>query len=215
MPRDEKSFKNPKYPVYLQHLVNPNWDPKLDWIQIDENGFPHQELPFSKDWNGNIVFNGYWQTEKYFAEYRDWIINAFEPEIRAEKNHNIVAVHVRRGDYLVLKKKHPPVPKAWIEAQMAKFPGFMFMFFSDDIPWCKAAFERRGDCMFSNSNEVNDLNRMAGCEHQICSASTFSWWGAWLNPNPQKRIIMPKLWFIPGWGGLDVRDIVPKEWERA
>jgi len=55
---------------------------------------------------------------------------------------------------------------------------------------------------------------MSCCEHHICSASTFSWWGAWLSQNPNKKVIMPKLWFIPGWGGHDVKDVVPPEWIR-
>jgi hypothetical protein len=95
---------------------------------------------------------------------------------------------------------------------MNKFPGYHFIFFSDDIPWCIQTFGHRKDVTFSaGRKEMEDLQYMSTCEHHVCSASTFSWWGMWLNRNPNKRVIFPKLWFTPNWGGLDTKDIVP-EW---
>jgi hypothetical protein len=125
-----------------------------------------------------------------------------------------VSVHVRRTDYLKLAHKHPPVPKEWIDGAMERFPGFHFIFFSDDIPWCEANYLHRKDVSFSKGrSEVSDLIYMATCEHHICSASTFSWWGAWLNHSPNKRVIMPKRWFMP-LRPENTSDIVPLEWER-
>ena len=93
---------------------------------------------------------------------------------------------------------------------MAEFPGYKFKFFSDDIEWCMENFKHRNDCEFSgNSDEVSDLLEMSWCEHQICSPSTFSWWGGWLNKNENKKVIFPTFWFSPGWDGLDTSDIVP------
>ena len=95
---------------------------------------------------------------------------------------------------------------------MTCFPGARFVFFSDDIDWCKQEFGQREDCSFSEGHdEVHDLVHMSCCEHHVCSASTFSWWGMWLNRNPEKRVIFPKNWFQPGYGKTDVKDIVP-EW---
>jgi len=206
--------RDPKWsPVYLQHLVNPNFNPNLPSVTIEEPVFCHHERPFKEEWREqNILLNGYWQSEKYFKKWEWNIRNLFDfPWFP----HSGTAVHVRRGDYLRWTRKHPPVPVQWIERAMATFPGENFRFFSDDISWCKETFGHRDDCTFSEgNNELEDLVEMSWCWNQICSASTFSWWAAWLNQNPMKRVVMPTPWFVPGWNGLDVKDIVPVEWER-
>ncbi len=200
-------------PVYFTHLAHPGYDPALPKIQINEKQHSFQEIPFTEEWRDkNIVLNGYWQTEKYFKEYRQQLLDTFNFEW---KPNGFVSVHVRRGDYLELPHKHPPVTVEWFNEAMSRFPGRRFKFFSDDIEWCAQTFGHRDDCLFSSGNDqLTDLAQMASCEHHICSASTFSWWGAWLNRNPYKIAIMPKLWFTPGWGGCDVSDIVPSEWEK-
>lgn len=226
-------------PLYLRHLKNEAYDPKLDTVEIREASFCYHPRPFKPEWKDghNILFNGYWQTEKYFAKYRQRIIETFG--FPWSPTRDTVSVHVRRGDYLTIKRngmfKHPPVPKEWLEAQMAKFPGATFFFFSDDIGWCNEQFGKRRDVVlnsklllfsdeslfqigkrFEGVSDIElDLWAMSCCEHHICSASTFSWWGAWLNRNARKRVLMPKHWITPGWCNLDFSDVVPKEWERV
>lgn len=205
-------------PIYLQHLVNPNFNPKLPSITITEKQFNYQPLPYKEEYRRkNIILDGYWQSEKYFLEHRNAILEAFNYPWRSVPG--TVSVHVRRGDYLTIKKggqfKHPPVPVAWIEAAMERFRGYVFIFYSDDIPWCQQTFGDRKDVVFSKgTSEVDDLVGMSNCEHHICSASTFSWWGAYLNRNIRKKVIMPKHWLSPGWGGLNTSDVVPESWER-
>lgn len=203
---------NPKWnPIYLQHLVNPNWNPALQSVLLKEKHHGYQELPFTDCYRKiNVILDGYWQSEKYFVEFRPQVLEAFGfPWSPLPKT---VSVHIRRTDYLVLREKHPDVPKSWMENAMACFPSHQFVFFSDDIPWCKQEFGMREDCSFSEGHdEVHDLTHMACCEHNICSASTFSWWGMWLNRNPDKRVIFPKNWFQPGYAKTNVKDIVP-EW---
>lgn len=198
-------------PIYLQHLQNAGYDKNLETISIPERGHEYQEIPFEEYWrNKNILIDGYRQSEKYFKEHRDEILTLFQ--FPYEKKEGCVSVHVRRGDYLQLEFKHPKVTKEWYEEAVGKFPGYQFKFFSDDISWCKQEFGSRGDCEFStNTNETDDLVEMANCEHNICSASTFAWWGMWLNRNENKKVIFPKLWFVEGFGGLNTDDILP-EW---
>lgn len=160
-------------PVYLSHLVNPAYDPSLETVEIKEVGFPYQELPFDESWRSkNIILNGYWQSEKYHAGYRERLLDAigFPWILRSET----VGVHVRRSDYLVHKTKHPTITNEWIESQMSKFPGATFVFFSDDIPYCKATWGHRDDCRFSipfvmpeladHRPEVRDLVAMSMCQ---------------------------------------------------
>lgn len=213
------STSDPKWnPIYLQHLVNKDFDDSLPTVRIIEKQFNYQILPFKESWRDcNIVLDGYWQSEKYFKRYRDDILRLFGFEW---KPIPFVSIHIRRGDYLTIKKgnqlKHPPVPIEWIRAAMALFsPGRLFLVFSDDIEWCRDTFRQDDNVICERgANEQDDLIKMSWCEHHICSASTFSWWGAWLNRNPAKRVIMPPHWLSPGWGGLNTSDVVPSEWER-
>lgn len=212
--------KDPKWnPIYLQHLARPNYKPSLPLIKVVERGHAYQEIPFKEGWrSGNIQLDGYWQSEKYFKEFRNSILDAFAFDYM--KSPGVVAVHVRRGDYVKLAHKHPPLDPSWYNAAMDKFresiPDVSFMFFSDDIPYCKANWGGLKDCFFSEGqSEQEDLEEMACCEHQICSASTFAWWGAWLNRNPEKIVIMPKRWFsVAEDAKCNTKDIVPEEWLR-
>jgi hypothetical protein len=198
-------------PLYLQHLVNPNYIQGQEDILINENGHQWQPVEYQESWRGKqVVLNGYWQTEKYFKEYRTIILDLFD--FPYTKKDGYISVHVRRGDYLHLTEKHPPVTKEWYERAMSMFPECKFKFFSDDIVWCKQTFGDRPDCEFStNGNEVDDLVEASCCEHNICSASTFSFWIYWLNRNEEKKGIFPQLWFSPGWCNLDTSDILPPE----
>lgn len=202
-------------PIYLQHLVNPKWDERIPKILLREKGHGFQHIHYNQRWGGrcNIILDGYWQSEKYFVDFRERILSTFAYPWTMWKG--MVSFHVRRGDYLQLAHKHPPVPFTWMQKAMALFPGYVFVFFSDDLEWCRAAFGQRDDVRFSfGKTEVDDLIGMSCCEHNICSASTFSWWGAWLNQNPNKRVVMPDWWFTPGYQGLDTSHIVPQTWER-
>lgn len=201
-------------PIYLKHLQNNNYDSSLEQIIIPEMGHEYQELPFEESWrNKNIIIEGYRQSAKYINGYRDAVLYAFD--FPYEKKDGIVSLHVRRGDYVLLTEKHPVVSPQWYFEAMELFPGKTFKIFSDDMTFVKETFGHRQDCIFStNHNEVDDLIEASCCESQISSSSTFSWWIAYLNRNPDKKIIIPKLWFVEGHGGLEVADIVPNEWTK-
>lgn len=215
--RTNDNFHNP---IYLKHLVNKDYDPSLPEVKIKEGPFCYQDLPFKEEWRDcNIVLDGYWQTEKYFKEFRKTILWLFD--FFWEPQFGLVSIHVRRGDYLKLKYKHPfwangeEVAIEWIKKAMAQFPEHRFCFFSDDIAWCRKTFRNHSAVEFSEGKDIiGDMVDISCCVHHINSASTFAWWGAWLNRNLHKRVIVPPFWFTPGHGNLDTSDIVPEEWER-
>jgi len=205
-------------PIYLQHLVNPNYNPALAKVRVMERGHEFQQIPFTESWRiRNIMLDGYWQSEKYFKHVRERVLEQFG--FPWKLTPGFVSVHVRRGDYLTIKRgsmfKHPPVSQEWYERAMKQFPGYRFKFFSDDLEWCRFTFGLRHDCSFStNVGEVLDLVEGSWCEHHVCSASTFSWWQAWLNRNPGKRVVIPTHWLTPGWANLYMGDVVPEGWTR-
>ena len=204
---------NPKWnPIYCPHLIDNTYNPGLEKVHLWETKHSYEELPYDPSWKDkNIIIEGYRQTAKYFDKYRRSIIYLLK--FPYTKNEGYVSVHVRRGDYVQLREKHPEVTVEWYEKAMSMFPGYKFKFFSDDILWCMETFAHRNDCTYSgNTDEQSDLIEMSCCEHQICSPSTFSWWGAYLNQNKDKKVIFPQFWFTPGWDGLDTSDIVKPEW---
>lgn len=195
-------------PLYLQHLVNPKWINGVADVILTEQQFTYQELPFEESWRDKqILLDGYWQSEKYFENYRNEILYLFN--FPYQKKEGYVSCHVRRGDYVQLRDKHPEITKQWYEEVMSLFGGYKYKFFSDDISWCKQQFGDRNDCEFStNTNEVDDMVEASCCEHSIISPSTFGWWIAYLNRNENKKVYIPNLWFVEGYK-LDTRDIVP------
>lgn len=197
-------------PIYCTHLQDPNYNPRLEEIRLWENGHHYQELPFVEEWrNKNIIIEGYRQSEKYFKDFRDEIIALMNYPY--EKKDGYVCVHVRRGDYLHLRNKHPEVTKEWYDKAMDEFFGYTYKFFSDDINWCREQWGHRDDCEFSTNDHIErDFIEMQCCEHFVCSASTFAWAAMWHSRSKDKIVIFPKLWFVEGYP-LNTDDIVP-EW---
>ena len=137
----------------------------------------------------------------------------------AQIKNGVVSIHVRRGDYVTFSTMFPPVERTYLKPAISGFTNMNirnFLVFSDDIPWCKQHFTQYEGCNFQYSegrNEYEDLVLMSQCEHNIISNSTFSWWGAWLNQNPNKIVVSPSEF---NWFGkkskIDTKDIIPKEW---
>ena len=92
-----------------------------------------------------------------------------------------------------------------------------FIVCSDDIRWCRIQLKplELFGAVFTFSSEqepIADLALMSCCENNIIANSSFSWWSAWLNRNPDKIVIAPKLWFGPGNDHLKISDLLPDEW---
>lgn len=159
---------------------------------------------------GDSYYEGYFQTEKYFNHIREDILEAFSLKIALdEKNLNIlskikstnsVSLHIRRGDYVTLNcvlADSNYYEKAIVHiAQNVETPHFFL--FSDDILWVKdnLKIDYPYTIVDINDDETNyfDLELMKNCKHNITANSSFSWWGAWLNKNPEKIVIAPMPW---------------------
>lgn len=176
---------------------------------------------------------GYWQSERYFAShaarirsdfgFHDDVSGANQRIADAIGQRTAISVHVRRGDYVSNAKTlavhgtcSPEYYHAAIEALLQRCPGARLFAFSDDPQWVSQVLQPRyPDLVLVDHNKgldsYNDMRLMSMCQHHIIANSSFSWWGAWLNPSPDKMVIAPARWFA---NGLNTEDLVPEGWER-
>ncbi len=170
---------------------------------------------------------GYFQSELYFAEIADEVRRAFQPQDSSliaaidarlatlrRDNRPLVSLHIRRGDFLNITAYDAMTGADFIDRATAQFPGADFLVFSDDLDWCRTHFADRTHVYFSPFMRVlEDFFAMARCEHNILAKSTFSWWAAWLNTQPGRRVIAPKIAMEekPKWGGSSP-DYYPSSW---
>ena len=170
----------------------------------------------------NSWLNGVFESEKYFKDVAPLVRKkfTFAPECFNQKllaqvqNCNSVAFHIRRGDKVVLNS-YIPTTEDFIKLAVEKIYDLTtepeFFIFSDDLEWCKKILPsiKNIDWHFvEGQTPPQDMALMTKCKHVIIGPSTFSWWGAWLNENPNKIIIAPKL---SRWGNNNT-DKIPDEW---
>lgn len=212
-----KSMAEHIWPAFFKHFPDePKENPPRKYIEYKEKNHYYEEIPFYN----NVCLNGFFQSDKYFADYRQDILNAFQ--IPYKRLDGFVSIHVRRGDYTQFADKHPPVTYEYISDAVKHFLDLglsSFVVCSDDILWCKRNFKplELFGAVFSYSaghEPIEDLAMMSCCEHNIIANSSFSWWSAWLNQNPDKIVIAPRIWFGKGNSNLSDVDIVPENWIR-
>jgi hypothetical protein len=197
--------------------------PQIDTVKskyiFQEPNFHYNELLNILD---DTSIQGYYQSEKYFIDYKEDILKEFtfksdilkqaENIIKDFYNNEIVAVHIRRGDNVV-NPTFPLISMEYIQQALEIFSDkeYNFLIISDDVPFCKEAFPESENIMFSNGeNDLVDLCLMSLAHHNIISNSSFSWWGAYLNSNPNKKIIAPSDWFKDK--NINTTDLIPKKW---
>lgn len=160
----------------------------------------------------NMDLLGFFQSEKYFAEHKNLIIDLLTPKENVKFEKNLCGIHVRRGDY-VNNPAYINLDMEYYNAAMNYIKADKYLIFSDDINWCKTKFIGP-QFEFSYKNHVcKDLAFMAKrCNHMIIANSSFSWWGAYLNQNIDKTIIAPQKWFGPSLKMHNIKDLLPENW---
>jgi len=182
----------------------------------------------------NVYLDGYWQSEKYFSAIVQIIRKDFEFSplsghanfalLDNIKSANSVCLNVRRGDFVS-------------HAGSSGFHGFKgldyinnavlhignkisdphFFIFSDDIEWCRENIVLQHpvtivDHLHAGKKFVDYLQLMTACNHFIIPNSSFAWWAAWFNQNPDKIVVAPQLWFTDPL--IDTSDLIPLSWFR-
>jgi glycosyl transferase family 11 len=179
----------------------------------------------------DAYLDGYWQSEKYFDNISECLLQDFslktalegENKRLAEKieKENSVSIHVRRGDYVSMTVNTALFEvcdaeyylKAIDEMKKLEKQPVLYIF-SDEPEWFKQNIntDLQVEYVTHNTGEQSyiDMHLMSLCKHNIIANSSFSWWGAWLNRNPDKKVIAPKKWFKNNL--KDARDLIPAQW---
>lgn len=179
----------------------------------------------------NVRLIGYWVDERYFldaaAQIRDDFRFRYRPDERSAElaeeirgSRMAVSVHVRRGDYVSDERTatlHGVLPHDYYTAAVRRIQSIVanprFYVFSDDPDWCRSNLELGAPTVYVSHNQGHgweDLRLMSRCAHHVIANSSFSWWGAWLNPRPDKIVIAPRRWIADD--SYDTSHVVPPEW---
>lgn len=182
----------------------------------------------------NVLLDGYWQSERYFADVAGQVRSDFTLREDATGTNletaammlecDSVSVHIRRGDYVSDPRaaaKYASCSDGYYRkavdmvAQRVSRPRFFV--FSDDPCWVKEHFSLPHGMIVVDHNDPDaaheDLRLMSLCRHHIIANSSFSWWGAWLDPRPDKIVVAPARWFTAP--SARPRDLVPESWFRV
>ena len=194
--------------------------------RYEQEDYKFRPIPFKR----NIKLAGHFQALQYFDHHRKYIQDLFGPteEIQKELSrkfpwlYEATAVQVRRGDALEARCiGYHPVPTAeYFQKAVKQIGATKIVVFSDDMQWCKENLKFDVPCDFDACQGVNrdylELYMMARCKNIIISASTFGWWGAYLNNRTDKQVIAPSLWFGPKLieKGFNINDLLPSDWKR-
>jgi hypothetical protein len=181
-----------------------------------------------------VYLKGYWQSEKYFADITETIRREFTVKtLLSGKNKELseliaskqsVSIHVRRGDYVETRRMKQVYnacdPDYYLRCvdymkQLVKNP--CFFIFSDDPQWAKDNLKQLNPAVIVDYNRTNkdyeDIWLVSRCNHHIIANSTFSWWGAWLNPKKDKIVLAPKQWFDKKiQASVKIDDLFPPGW---
>lgn len=175
-----------------------------------------------------IYYTGWWQSETFFKDISEEIRKDFSfPKILDKKNieilekiknTNSISLHIRRGDYLQDKGLGGLAPLEYyqraIEHIENKVENPYFFIFSNDIEWCKENLKLENVRYIDwnkGEDSYRDMQLMSLCKNNIIPNSSFSWWGAWLNNNPNKIVIAPEKWFNDC-TKIDYSNVVPETW---
>ncbi len=195
-----------------------------------QSGYNYRKIPYVP----NMKVYGYFQSDKHFKHRKNDILRLFKgykKQIRKQLDDRlpktkVISLHIRRTDYLKLQHAHVVQDMSYYKNAVNKmknklgndYKNYSYLIFSDDINWCKkqSFLNQLPNVSFVEKvvvepREVFELYLMSMCEHNIIANSSYSWWGAYLNENPNKIVIAPKKWFNPrhhtSWN-----DVYCREW---
>ena len=202
---------------------------KKGYYQESHHNFDKNVFNIQRD----VYFVGYWQSERYFKEYREELLKKFTLKapihMQTQKykkmisSRNSASLHIRRGDYVSdvnTNNFHGVCSLEYyqkaVEYIIQVSDKTCFYIFSDDLDWAKKNLGFIENKIFVESDgsmlNYEEMYLMSLCNHNIIANSSFSWWGAWLNQNNKKVVIAPKKWFNDPL--CNTTDVIPVNWTQ-
>jgi hypothetical protein len=202
-------------------------------IGYNEPHYHYNPIPEIK---AGTSLHGYFQSYRYFQDYLP-VINAILQidQQRSVVRHNSqnhydgIAMHFRVGDYLEIQECHPVLTRSYYENALK------FILKHEPEIQEVTYFYERGDEVHvveivnylklkfanlsfspapSNLEDYEELLTMSLYRHNIIANSSFSWWSAMYNDNPDKIVCFPDIWFGPKMADHDTKDLCPADWHR-
>jgi hypothetical protein len=209
----------------LRRSVLPSRRPALRELEEPAFGQPCPELLQATD---NTYLRGYWQNVTYFEDAEAQVRRdfTFRPEIAAQQSDvarqigespvPTVSLHVRRSDYVTdpgvrdrMGTLEPEYYSRALDALGSGVGSVRLYVFTDDPEWCTTNLRLNEQDVVVGAARAAEMHLMTLCDHLVLADSSFSWWGAWLNPNPAKIVVAPRPWLqdLPTeWVRIDRRD---------
>lgn len=219
----------------------PEWvdRPSVTRLKLLDRGVPDRLLGVFDGFSGKLVsertpgyfpelidtqadltyYRGYWQSFKYFADFRDVLRVEFRPHFAEGSETAImkqlieseatVGIHVRRGDYASKKANRNYFgllpDRYFLDALMTIenfFSATQVAVFTDDVEWCNHFIRPRLPTIYigrspAKRNDAEDMFLLSLCKAIVSSNSSFSWWASWLSEAEENRVVVPEKWF-PG-----------------
>lgn len=209
-----RRFLFPENPFGLEVLNNPGL---IQNVWTERGDQMYQDIPDLP----NLQLKGYFQKEQYFSPHKKYIIDVFNRYLSKGRPNKTMkgtcSIHVRRGDYTVYTDYFCYLTNENYYAKaISEMPKYThFLVFSDDIAHAKTMFLGNNFEFISGGSPEDDMFLMSQCEHNIIANSSFSWFGAWLNLNPDKKVISPghNLWFCGHNAHLHTNGLIPEGWK--
>jgi Glycosyl transferase family 11 len=214
----EINFARAKWKARIDRLLVKAGLPKLTPLP-NEYREPHFHYDSAFEALGpQTALFGYFQSERYFSFIADALRGWFAPReplgaaaaaalAKIEASRLAISVHVRRGDYLIpgTVEYHGILGEPYYREALARLEvgrdAELFVF-SDDAAAAEQvlSFVPKSQLVHVRGDPEcpwEDMALMARCQHHVIANSSFSWWGAWLNPSSDKLVVAPRAWFAP------------------
>ena len=177
--------------------------------------------PIDLTLTSNIFFlDGNFETEKYFLNYRDELLNEFKIKnsdifinnqyLNLIKNRNVISICVRQNRFSeriknITNKKSILKSKLFVKEtidyvykSISYFDNIIkdpiYLVWSNDFTGLEKYFNTKKFIFVENHNDkvLTDFYLLTKCKYFIVGPSTFHWWGAWLSSHKDKICLRPK-----------------------
>jgi hypothetical protein len=208
-------------------------------IKISEKAFAYNKLPTSTA--ESIVLYGYFQSPLYFATHADIIFRLIlldEQKTLVLKKiepykillHQCISVHFRQGDYKQLPQHYPLLTYEYyakaikhIQSNPQSITTLLIFCEQGDLPSVTLILKQlqttfpqlKIQLAPTTLSDWEQLLAMSLCAHNVIANSSYSWWGAYFNSNPEKIVCYPANWFGPKLQQNDIKDLCPTFWKKV